>query len=470
MKSSAGPPPLEVEKERLNHFKDVIHAIANKMAIPLFLIFWVADLLYFPEFKWTFLSIRLIAVPICLVTNLLVDRCRSIAQASILARLYAIALAGCINAIIFLIPHQHTSYYAGLNLVCIGAAFIPLRFWQSITVVVGIYAPFYAIELTRITEPVELGRLLVDSFFIVSTSAMCLLIQYFHNSLRDAEIEAKGSLLRNIQTQEEEIRRKTDEAVRLNALSSQFSPQVIGAIKDGTLSIEGSGTRARICAIFVDIVDSTERIGALDKDKVDKVISKFLDESIETFLKYDITVDKFLGDGLMGFCNAPLRRSDYVERTLQAALELREKVNLLEPFFERHWRRRLEIRVGIADGFANVGFYGNKKYFRSYSAIGSVMNLASRLCSSAQPGQIIVDSDLAEHHAGTFEFVSQGKKSLKGFEKDVIYTFSLTKQRDSASESMTCSDCGKSMVMISNDLGHLEFSCPACQANSSRAA
>jgi adenylate cyclase len=453
--------------DTLAEVKAILRVTSNWMAIPLFQLFWIADLIYAPDLKWQLLTIRLLIIPICLIVSFYVGRLETFRSAQLVAAFYAISLALGINLMIFLIPDPGSGYYAGLNLVAIGAlSFIPFsRSFYALTTI-GIYAPFYLIECFKIKTDADFKSVFVNSFFILSSVCICFLIRFFHENSRAREIKAKISLKNELQNREEIIRIKTEDAVRLNSLYSQFSPQIVESIKSGKLKLDAGGQRAQICSIFIDIVNSTERVTRIDKDKVEKVLSKFLDDTIGILLKYDITIDKFLGDGILAFCNAPLPRRDYVSRVVNAAIEIRQKINQDQEFFERYWQAPLQIRVGIAKGFVNVGFYGSQKYFRSYTAVGAVVNLASRLCTSAEPGQIVVDFDVYEIIKDDFEIESLGKKNLKGFESDVIHTFQVKASQHPTADALVgvndCKECGGILSFENNDKGQFVLICKSC--------
>src|SRR5690606_16230039 len=147
-------------------------------------------------------------------------------------------------------------------------------------------------------------------------------------------------------------------------LSSQFSPQVVEAIKNKKINVSSGVRRAKICAMFIDIVNSTERVTRVDKEKVHNVISQFMDDTIKILLKYDLTIDKFLGDGVLAFSNDPVSYPDFIERTVNAAFEVREKIKDRAEFYENNWLSEFQVKTGIAVGYANVGFYGSERYFR----------------------------------------------------------------------------------------------------------
>lgn len=457
------------KEQTIEEIGNILRITAHWMAIPLFSLFWIADILYVPHLKWPFLAIRALIIPLCLVVTLLGKKIKAFAQIQWVASIYAISLSLGINLMIFLIDDPTTGYYAGLNLVAIGClSFIPFTKLFYAFTASGIYLPYYLILISKNLNIQQWKLVAINSFFIFSSICMCFLIRFFHEKARLKEVEAKENLKSELANREEIIRSKTEEAIRLNILYSQFSPQIVESIKMGRLKLEAGGQRAQICSIFIDIVNSTERVTRIDKDKVDKVLSKFLDDTIKILLKYDITIDKFLGDGLLGFCNAPLPRQDFVSRVVKAALEVRAQIKSEDDFFERYWQAPLQIRIGIAKGYVNVGFYGSQKYFRSYTAIGPVVNLASRLCSSAEPNQIVVDADVYDIVKNDFNLKSLGKKALKGFENDVIFAYEVNSFNTEMDQSLLgisdCKTCGGILSLETDSRGHLNFICKSCES------
>ena len=133
--------------------------------------------------------------------------------------------------------------------------------------------------------------------------------------------------------------------------------------------------------------------------------------------EYEGTLDRFTGDGLMVFFNDPLPIDDSPERAIRMSVAMRDSVRVLA----EGWRRRghdLALGVGIAQGFATLGRIGFEGRF-DYTAIGSVTNLAARLCDAAAPWQVLASQRV--FHAA--EPVVQGEQidelALKGFSRPV---------------------------------------------------
>lgn len=455
------------KSEVVEEIRSVLSVIANWMAVPLFLAFWLADLFYVPQFKWIFLGLRLTIIPVCLLAKYELTKEQSAHRAQIFAAIYVGLVALPINIMIALVPDVATGYYAGLNLVALGGlSFIPFSILFFLGTALAIYLPYYAIILFRAENSETMFRVLLNSFFIVGSLVICFLIRFFHEKLRLREINSRLALKAEVANRDHIIRAKTDEAVRLNTLSTQFSPQVVQAIRDGRVDIDKGVKRAQICAIFVDIVGSTERVVRLDQAKVDLVLARFMDSVVTIFLKYDITIDKFQGDGILAFANDPIKYGDYIQRTCLAAIEVRTALTQDREFYLLHWKKEMQIRIGISAGYANVGFYGNKKFFRSYTAIGAPLPFASRLTNLAEANQILVDSDIAQSLLQDgFSLTNIGERVIKGFEGDQHFIFELkhapVTQKDA--DSRVCPHCADSVLYLdTNSHGLFVMKCRLC--------
>lgn len=455
--------------ELLTELRTIISVIAHWMAIPLFLLFWLADILYIPDLKWDFLIARLLIIPICLSTIKLLKSAKNEKHAQNIAAYYLISMASIINYLIYRIPDPTTSYYAGLNLIAIGGlSFVPLSLRYYIASAIGIYLPYFAITISKITDKNQLFTIIINSFFIIGSIVICFLIRFFNENLRIKEIHSRLALKLELANRDMVIQQQTNESVKLSILSTQFSPQVVQAIRKGEVDLEKGVHRSKICAIFVDIVGSTDRVVRLDQQKVDLVLARFMDTVVSTFLKYDLTIDKFQGDGILAFSNDPIKHQDFIQRTCLAAVEVRKLLADDREFYILHWKKEMQIRIGISAGFANVGFYGNKKFFRTYTAIGAPLPFASRLTNLAEPNQILIDSDIAELIIDEGFIVDRlGVRTIKGFEGDDNMVFELKDRPQLAihlnDATLTCPTHPDSILYLETDAkGHFVMKCRLC--------
>ena len=458
--------------EKLEELRATLHMISNWMVLPLYFLFWICDAIYVPEMKWEFLGVRATVIPCCIIVQYYAKRVKTFRAGEYLALFYIFSLATVINSLIFMIDDPLTPYYAGLNLVAIGSlTFIP---WDRSFYAPGflvIFGPYYFGQCFRMHSWENVKGLIINTFFIIGTVAITLIIRQFNEKLRMKEYFSRVQLNDEIGSRDSIIIEKTDEGTRLNALSRQFSPQVVDAIKNKKIDLSATIKGANICAIFIDIVNSTEAVVRLEKEKVHDTISAFMDDTIKILLKYDITIDKFLGDGILAFANEPVTHADYAERVVLAAFEIRQKVISRSEFYEQNWLSDLKIKVGIAIGYANIGFYGNEKYFRTYTAIGPVINLASRLCSVAQPNQLIISKETAELLKNSdFEILPLNEFDLKGFNK--ITAFEIRPKENHlnlAHHEPDCTVCKQGFMKLDVDESGIYIlkcvSCGSVQSN-----
>jgi class 3 adenylate cyclase len=132
---------------------------------------------------------------------------------------------------------------------------------------------------------------------------------------------------------------------------------------------------------------------------------------------YEATLTSFSGDGLMVLVNAPVPCADPAHRAVEMAIDMQKVVQSLVA----GWRSRgykIGFGVGLAMGPATVGRIGYENRV-DYTAIGNVVNLASRLCSSAENEQILIDPALAEAVRDKFPLVALGKRRFKGYDKQL---------------------------------------------------
>lgn len=454
--------------ERVKEIKDVLGLISNNLAIPLYLVFWICDLIYMPDLKYEFLGLRLAVIPLCFGVRHFAKNITDYFRIQVLCLFFIGTLALYINAMIFLIGTPETPYYAGLNLVAVGTlAFIPWSKRFYLATVFFIFAPYLIYGTYWWLTHGSYISFFISLFFITGTITISFVMRFFNEALMEKDVKSRVALENEINNRDIIIKAKADEAVKLAYLSNQFSPQVVESIKSGKIDLNQGVHRSLICAIFIDIVNSTERVSRIDKDKTHKVITRFMDDVMGVLLKYDITIDKFLGDGILAFSNDPIKYDDFVERALRAAFEIRERIRLSSEYYIRYWMNELSIKVGIAAGYANVGFYGSEKHFRSYTAIGPVINMANRLCSIASPNQIIVDSDVVENCRGLtdFHFTSMGPQKIKGFESDLITIYEATSTGTInfvAKDIPECPTCKVILHLANDEKGHFVFKCRSC--------
>ena len=196
-----------------------------------------------------------------------------------------------------------------------------------------------------------------------------------------------------------------------------FSPQLAERIVAGGVLDPMRPHRREITAVFVDLLGFTAFTESTPPEEVMEVLHRYHAEMGQLIQRYEGTIEFFAGDGVMVIFNDPVEVPDHVERALRMALGMQEAFERLAA----GWRERgfeLGVGIGIARGEATIGAIGFEGRW-DYGAIGSVTNLAARLCGEARPGQILVQRKAVAPIEARLQAVSLGELRLKGFAQPV---------------------------------------------------
>ena len=172
-----------------------------------------------------------------------------------------------------------------------------------------------------------------------------------------------------------------------------------------------------IVVVFCDLRNFTPFAESSEPEEVMAVLKDYHAALGEVIFKHEGTLERFTGDGLMVFFNDPMPCDDAAERAVRMSIAMRDRVADLE----HQWRRLghdLGFGVGVAQGFATLGRIGFEGRF-DYAAIGSVTNLAARLCSEAAAGQILVSQRVMSATEDVVTSDQVGAVTLKGFSKPI---------------------------------------------------
>jgi adenylate cyclase len=175
--------------------------------------------------------------------------------------------------------------------------------------------------------------------------------------------------------------------------------------------------RRDLTVCFLDLRGFTAFAESVEPEEVMGVLREYHAEMGRLVMEHEGTLERFTGDGMMVFFNDPVPVPNAAERTVRMALAMRKRVGEMIV----SWRRmgyELELGVGIAQGYATIGAIGYEGRW-DYGAIGTVTNLAARLCGEAKPGQILVSKRLLAATADLFEVESVGELALKGLHRPV---------------------------------------------------
>ena len=181
---------------------------------------------------------------------------------------------------------------------------------------------------------------------------------------------------------------------------ARFVPRdIVKGIIDGSISTELGGVRQELTILFTDVSDFTGIAETADPDSLMRQTSRHLGALTEAFLAEGGTVDKYIGDSVMVFWNAPHLQLDHVERACRAALSAKKASDALNTQFEAEGLPSFAVRLGIHFGDAVVGNVGSAERM-DYTALGNSVNLAARLEGlNKQYGTTILVSEAVRNRA-----------------------------------------------------------------------
>ena len=247
-----------------------------------------------------------------------------------------------------------------------------------------------------------------------------------HERTRQLEV-ARDQLGELNRTLEERVAQQVEQLDRLGRLKRFFSPQVSELILAGSAEDPLKSHRREVTVVFVDLRGFTAFAETAEPEEVMGVLHEYHAAMGEVILVHEGTLERFTGDGMMIFFNDPVLVANPHERAVRMAVEMRERViRLLE-----RWRKHgfaLDFGAGIAHGYATIGAIGFEGRW-DYGAIGTVTNLAARLCGEAAPGQILISQRLASLVEELVDVEPVGDLALKGFSRPVP-TYSVRALRD----------------------------------------
>jgi len=254
----------------------------------------------------------------------------------------------------------------------------------------------------------------VNQFELLARVKSLLRIKTYHDTIQTQAAQ----LSEWNKTLEERVQRQVEEIERVGRLRRFLAPQLAAMIISGQQDRLLENHRREITVVFCDLRGFTAFTETTEPEEVMKVLQEFHTTMGELIFRYEGTIEHFAGDGMMIFFNDPLPCSDPAERAVRMAVEMRARVDELKA----QWRRRghqLDFGVGVAMGYATLGKIGFEGRF-DYAAIGTVTNLASRLCDEAKGGQILISQRIYSEIEGLVETEALDQLTLKGFSKPVI--------------------------------------------------
>jgi adenylate cyclase len=288
-----------------------------------------------------------------------------------------------------------------------GPSFIPIILVTAMTDAKDIVAGLEAGADEYLTKP-------VDHAALSARVRSMLRIKALHDTVAtQAEEIARWNA-----TLERRVAEQVTELEQVSRLKRFFSPQLADAIVAGGATDPLRPHRREISVVFLDLRGFTAFAEMAEPEEVSEVLGSYHAEVGRLILEHEGTLERFTGDGMMIFFNDPVPVANPEERAIRMAEAMRARVRVLGA----EWRRRgydLDLGMGIAKGYATIGAIGFEGR-RDYAAIGSVTNLAFRLCAEASPGQILISQRIYAAVADLVDAKEVGPLQLKGFHRPVV--------------------------------------------------
>jgi len=260
----------------------------------------------------------------------------------------------------------------------------------------------------------------VDQAALVARVKSMLRIKALHDTVQEQAVRLEAQALQLAdwnRTLEQRVAEQLAELERIGRLKRFFSPQLAELIVSTGEEKLLESHRREVTVVFCDLRDFTAFSETTEPEEVMEVLREYHTALGELIFRFEGTLERFAGDGLMVFFNDPVPCPDPAARAVRMAVAMRQRVGELTGT----WRKRghqLDFGVGIAQGYATLGKIGFEGRF-DYAAIGTVTNLAARLCGEAAGGQILISQRVYAAVEALAVADQVGELSLKGFVKPV---------------------------------------------------
>jgi adenylate cyclase len=214
----------------------------------------------------------------------------------------------------------------------------------------------------------------------------------------------------------DKVRQQVEELQRMDRLKRYLSPQIAETVLGENQDLFKSHRR-EITVVFLDLRGFTAFSDSAEPEEVMEILRHYHAAMGKLIFKFDGTLERFAGDGIMIFFNDPVPCPDHTMKAVQMALEMRAQIGETR----KGWLKLgydLDIGIGMAAGYAtlgNIGFEGRM----DYGAIGNVTNLAARLCAEARGGQVLIDQKTLSKIEEQLQVEPLDELHLKGFGRAV---------------------------------------------------
>jgi len=185
------------------------------------------------------------------------------------------------------------------------------------------------------------------------------------------------------------VERIEREAVTRQRLEKMLSPNLVEKVVSGDIRIQKGGELREVVVMFTDIRSFSQIVEKMPPQEVVNLLNEYFEVLVDVIFEFDGTLDKFLGDGLMAVWGAPVADPAAAEKAVRCAVAMQQTVTRFNALRRLDGKLPIWTGIGLDRGQAVVGYTGSTRTM-SYTAIGPTVNIASRLCAAARPGESLV--------------------------------------------------------------------------------
>jgi adenylate cyclase len=245
-----------------------------------------------------------------------------------------------------------------------------------------------------------------DSFELLARVRAMLRIKELHDQLEEWN-----------RTLAEKVKQQVDELERLNRLKRYLSPQIAETILAEEEKLFKTHRR-EITIVFLDLRGFTAFSDNAEPEEVMDFLRDYHAEMGRLVFKFEGTLERFMGDGIVVIFNDPIRCENHVQKAIEMSIEMRDRVKQLRIA----WLKKgfdLDLGVGLASGYTTLGTVGFEGRM-DYGTVGNLPNLAARLCAEAKGGQILTDQKTMSKAEDRFVAEPLPELQLKGISRPVV--------------------------------------------------
>jgi class 3 adenylate cyclase len=233
---------------------------------------------------------------------------------------------------------------------------------------------------------------------------------------------AQDELTRFNQGLEAKVKEQVEQLRRYDELRRYLSPKLSESILSSGDTLGGEPKRKMMTVVFTDIRNFSSFTESLEPEELFPLMDKYLSEMTGLIHRYDGTLNKIIGDGLLIFFGDPITMEDHAEKAVMMAVDMQKKADELKDEWLQYGHD-FGIGIGINTGYMTVGNIGSDIH-KDYTVIGNQVNVASRLESLAKAGQILISQRTYSRAKKFVEVEEVGKIQVQGL-RDLVVTYNV---------------------------------------------